>query len=82
MRELRVGKIDEKIYLFPVPVIKQRKYLIFCSSEVEAQFLIAGITSKKISHPDLLSEDFIFLSFHADKMTKIFVPNPNILLKS
>lgn len=73
MRELRQTKIDGKIYLFPVPVVKDRKYLIYCSTEEEAQSIVKEVTSKEIPHPDLISEYFIFLTYHSDKQTKIFI---------
>lgn len=73
MRELRVTKIDGRIYLFPVPVIKDRKYLILCSSDEEADILKQEISESKLKHPDLISDDFVFLTFHSDKQTKIFV---------
>ena len=77
MRELRITKIEHKIYLFPVPVVKERKYLIFCSSMEEAERVMEEVRSKKVTHPDLISEDFVFLTFHSDKQTKIFVRKPN-----
>jgi hypothetical protein len=79
MRELRQTKIEGKIYLFPVPVITDRKYLIFCSNELEATMIIDGVKSHKLTHPDLISEHFIFLTYHSDKQTKIFVINPSSL---
>ncbi|WPU66594.1 hypothetical protein [Peredibacter starrii] len=77
MRELRQGKIEGKIYLFPVPVEKNRKYLIFCSTEAEAVKIEEAVRTGKVTHPDLISDDFIFLTYHSDKQTKIFVMNPN-----
>jgi hypothetical protein len=79
MRELRLTKIENRIYLFPVPVIKERKYLIYCSSDQEAQMIAAGVAQGKLTHPDLLSEDFLHLTLHTDKQTKIFVPSPKAL---
>lgn len=73
MRELRLTKIEGKIYLFPVPIVKDRKYLIFCSSDKEAEEVIDVVKTKKVTHPDLISEHFIFLTYHTDKQTKIFV---------
>jgi len=73
MRELRITKIENRIYLFPVPVMKDRKYLIFCSSTEEAERIIDEVRLNKVTHPDLISEDFIFLTLHTDKQTKIFV---------
>ena len=76
MRELRPTKIKGKIYLFPVPVVKDRKYLIYCSSDKEAESIMELVKTSKLTHPDLISKDFIFLTFHEDKETKIFVLNP------
>ncbi len=76
MRELRLTKIDGRIYLFPVPVIKERKFLIFCSSDEEAEKIQSAVLAKKVTHPDLISEDFILLTLHTDKQTKILVLNP------
>lgn len=73
MRELRITKIENRIYLFPVPVVKDRKYLIFCSSNEEAEKIIDEVRLNKVTHPDLISDDFVFLTFHTDKQTKIFV---------
>jgi len=73
MRELRITKIENRIYLFPVPVTKDRKYLIFCSSTDEAERIIEEVRLNKVTHPDLISEDFMFLTYHTDKQTKIFV---------
>ncbi len=74
MRELKKTKIEGKIYLFPVPVIKERKYLIFCSTDQEAEQVIHCVRSGEVTHPDLISPYFIFLTLHTDKETKIFVP--------
>lgn len=73
MRELRRGKIEGKLYLFPVPVEKNRKYLIFCSTEKEAAVIEEAVRRGKVVHPDLISEHFVFLTYHTDKQTKIFV---------
>ena len=82
MRELRQTKIEGKIYLYPVPVITDRKYLIYCSNELEASMIIDGIKTSKFTHPDLISEHFIFLTYHTDKQTKIFVINPGSFLEN
>lgn len=76
MRELRATTIDGRIYLFPVPVVKERKYLIACSSKDEAEKIALAVMTEKVIHPDLLSEHFLFLTYHTDKQTKIFVLNP------
>jgi hypothetical protein len=82
MRELKRTKIEGRIYLFPIPVVAERKYLIFCSSEEEAEEIALLVRTKKVSHPDLISEDFMFLTLHTDKATKIFVLSPKIALES
>ncbi|MFP5458213.1 MAG: hypothetical protein ACLGG7_05720 [Bacteriovoracia bacterium] len=74
MRELRITKIQDRTYLYPVPVFKDRKYLVLCESEAQAQLVIQQVREKKLSHPDLISEDFVFLTYHTDQQTKIFVP--------
>lgn len=81
MRELRVTKIEGRVYLYPVPVIKERKYLIACSTEAEAIKVAKAIQDKKVTHPDLISEYFLFLTYHTDKQTKIFVPKMDIINK-
>lgn len=81
MRELRQATIEGKIYLFPVPVVKERKYLIFCSNEAEAKLIADAVKNKKVTHPDLISEYFTFLTLHTDKQTKIFVMNPEVFPK-
>ena len=75
-RELRLTTINEKIYLFPVPVVKERKYLILCSSQKEASSIANLVQEGNLVHPDLVSEDFLHLTLHSDKQTKIFTLNP------
>ena len=76
LRELRQTKINGKIYLFPVPVIKDRKYLILCENEAEALEIVDGVARRRYQHPDLVSEDFIQITFHSDGLTKIMALNP------
>lgn len=76
MRELKSTTIEGRVYLFPVPVVPERKYLIFCSSLAEAEMISSAVKANELTHPDLLSEHFIFLTYHSDKQTKIFVLNP------
>lgn len=73
---MKVTEIEGRVYLFPVPVVKERKYLIFCTSKTEAESLAREIKEEIVTHPDLISDDFIFLTYHTDKQTKIFVKNP------
>lgn len=79
MREMKLSKIEGRVYLFPVPVIKERKYLVACSNEEEAKKIADAISSGKLTHPDLISEHFIHLTYHSDKQTKIFVPSPKAM---
>ncbi len=75
MRDLKATKIEGRIYLFPIPVQKDRKYLILCKDEAEAEQIALEVRGQTLQHPDLISEDFVFLTFHSDKQTKIFVVN-------
>lgn len=77
-RELRQTTINGKIYLFPVPVVKERKYLILCESPEQAQLISEAVRSGKLVHPDLVSPDFVHLTLHSDKQTKIFTLNPKL----
>lgn len=74
MRKLRVSQIEGRIYLFPVPVIKDRKYLIACASSEEATKIAEAVAAGKLTHPDLISEHFKHLTLHTDNQTKIFMP--------
>lgn len=76
LRELRSTHIQQKIYLFPAPVIKERKYLILCDDETQAQDIIQGVKDGRYQHPDLISEDFLPLTLHNDGATKILILNP------
>ncbi len=75
MRELKATKIEGRIYLYPLPVIKDRKYLILCTDEAEAAWIAQEVKQGRLQHPDLISPDFVFLTYHSDKQTKIFVVN-------
>lgn len=74
MRELRTSQMEGRVYLFPVPVIKDRKYLIACSSTDEAKNIANAVAAGKLTHPDLISEHFKLLTLHTDQQTKIFMP--------
>jgi hypothetical protein len=73
MRELKITTIQGIIFLYPVPVIKEKKYLIRCESLEKANELIQEISNQKIQHPDNGSPDFQFVSLHTDQQTKIFI---------
>lgn len=76
MRELRITTINGKVYLFPVPVVKERKYLVLCASEEAALKIAAEVQKGNLGHPDLITDDFVYLTLHNDKQTKIFSLNP------
>jgi hypothetical protein len=76
MRELRPTTINGKVYLFPVPVVKERKYLVLCASEEVALKIAAQVKLGNLRHPDLITDDFVYLTLHNDKQTKIFTLNP------
>lgn len=78
MRDLRSTKIEGKVYLFPVPVVKERKYLIYCQDQQQADEIAAAVQNKQVTHPDLISEYFLYLALHTDQQTKIYVFNPEM----
>lgn len=71
MRELKITTIQGIVYLYPVPVMKENKYLVRCASLEKANELIEEITHQKISHPDDPGQDFQAVSIHTDQQTKI-----------
>lgn len=71
MRDFKKVEIDGEIYLYPVPVIKNNKYLILCGSESDADQMLTALSQKKITHPDEGSNDFTTLRFHTDGRTPI-----------
>lgn len=73
-RELKLTTINGQVYLFPVPVVSERKYLILCASEAEAGRVSAAVREGQMTHPDLVSDDFLYLTLHTDKRTKIYAP--------
>jgi hypothetical protein len=76
LRELRSTTINGQIYLFPVPVVKDRKYLILCKSHAEAELVAKAVAQERLTHPDLVSDHFIYIAHHTDKQTKIMALNP------
>jgi hypothetical protein len=71
MRELKITKVQETIYLYPVPVIKENKYLIQCDSIEEAKDLISSVESGLVAHPDQAGPTYRCLSLHSDQQTRI-----------
>ena len=74
VRELKMTTIQGSIYLYPVPVKKELKYLIRCESQEEAAQLIQSISDLKLSHPDVSDTDFEIVALHTDQQTKILAP--------
>ena len=72
MRELKITTIKDVVYLYPVPVLKENKYLVRCESMQKAHELIDDISKGKTSHPDNPNEHFKVIALHTDQQTKIF----------
>lgn len=70
MRELKITTIQGIVYLYPVPVIKENKYLIRCGSIQAANKLIAKILEQAVVHPDS-RESFKVVGIHTDQQTEI-----------
>lgn len=71
MRELKITNIQGIVFLYPVPVLKDNKYLIRCESIEKANELVASITKKTMAHPDQTSGDYKVIGIHTDQQTKI-----------
>ena len=72
MRELKITTIKDVVYLYPIPVLKENKYLVRCESIQKAHELIDDISNHKTSHPDNPHEHFQVVALHTDQQTKIF----------
>ena len=71
MRELKLTVIQEVPYLYPIPVIKEKKYLVRCESITRAHELMRKIAALEVAHPDLESTSFRFVTLHSDQRTKV-----------
>jgi hypothetical protein len=71
-REFKTTQIDNHYYLYPIPVIKNQKYLIQCSDYNQSIELIRLIHNKEIIHPDNSLSQFIRLGTHTDNKTPIY----------
>jgi hypothetical protein len=71
MRELKLTVIQEVPYLYPIPVMKEKKYLVRCESITRAHELMRKIAERKIPHPDDEGKDFPFVALHSDQKTKV-----------
>lgn len=71
-REFKTVEIDGIFHLYPIPVIKEKKYLLKCGSSDDAQKLITLIDKNIIEHPDTSTAVFERLGFHTDGKTPIY----------
>ncbi len=71
MRELKLTVIQDVPYLYPIPVMKEKKYLVRCESLARAHELMRKIAALEITHPDLESTHFQFVALHSDQRTKV-----------
>jgi hypothetical protein len=82
MRELKKVVIKDKIYLYPFPVMKDKKYLIAFSSHETAEKYLKAIENNPLIHPDE-SKDFLTpLAVHDDGQTIIYCPKGNSISDS
>jgi hypothetical protein len=82
MRELKKVVIKDKIYLYPFPVMRDKKYLIAFSSHEKAERYLKAILNKLLIHPDE-SKDFLTqLAVHEDGHTIIYCPKGNSISDS
>ena len=71
-REFKKVEIDGSIHLYPIPVIKDKKYLIECRSDEEASKLMGLIEQNLIPHPDADLSGFQLKGHHTDGRTPIY----------
>jgi len=71
MRDLKMTTIQGTIYLYPVPVLKEKKYLIRCASIEKANELMAEISQQAVIHPDIRDVSFKVVGIHTDQQTEI-----------
>ena len=74
MRDFKKTILNHEIYLYPVPVIKNLKYLIRCSDIAQLEIIKKLIQQKVICHPDDLktrSTYFDHVGTHSDKKTPV-----------
>lgn len=74
MRDLKITTIQGTIYLYPVPVMKENKYLIRCGSIEKANELMAEVSKQAVDHPDKRNENFKVVGIHTDQQTEILEP--------
>lgn len=65
-------RVKDRIFIYPVPVIKEKKYLIEAESEEQAQRMIEDLESGTLKSPDDDMEILEEIGLHTDERTKIF----------
>ncbi len=71
MRKFSLIEKTNEIYLYPTPVVQNKKYLISCANQHEAQRIKELIDSHTVKHPDSDMSDFIVEKIHTDGRTQI-----------
>jgi hypothetical protein len=66
---------NESFFLYPWPVIKEKKYLIQVPNEKVAAFLIYAIEKHWLPSPDDQTEWLVSLGLHQDQRTVIYQIN-------
>lgn len=70
-REFKTTQIGELYYLYPIPVIKNQKYLILCSGINQSIELMKLIKNAEIQHPDNNLDYFEQVGTHTDNRTPV-----------
>jgi hypothetical protein len=65
-------RVRDRIFIYPVPVIKNKKYLIEVSSENLAQQMIKDLENGSVKSPDENMENLEEIGLHTDQQTKIY----------
>ena len=71
MREFKIVETDGMFYFYPIPVIKEHKYLVEAKTLHQANELILKINSGEIPHPDQSQIHWVNIGFHKDGRTSI-----------
>lgn len=72
MREFKTSILPAGVFLYPVPVVKELKYLIKCPSDNYAAILQKLFKAKVLSHPDNGLGHLKSLGLHTDQQTSIY----------
>jgi hypothetical protein len=64
--------IKDQIYIYPFPVIKDKKYLIHMESKEIAELFTVQVSSGEIDSPDGKIDSLPEIGIHSDGKTKIY----------